>query len=202
LTPWAVIILFGGIGLWLKWWLPRLETRIDSINLGRDGEKQAVDWLRSSLTVPWIAFHNVEWPNRSWGDVDFVLVGPGGVWVFEVKAYTTPTRNRGDQWEYKGRTGWHKHSHNPGKQATRNAKNIKDFLTSRGAPATWVNAVVLWAGSDETLTLVDPAVPVWRLSEFDQHIEEFWRQQKLNSLQIEQCATALKDVIKAARAET
>jgi hypothetical protein len=199
LLSWAFILLFAGIGLWLKWWFPRLEARVEGFRLGRDGEKKAVDWLRSSLSAPWILFHNLEWPHRTWGDVDLVLIGPGGVWAFEVKAYTTPTRNRGDRWEYKGRSGWRKHSHDPSKQARRNATNVKDFLASNGAPVTWVNAVVIWAGSDETLTLEDPAVPVWRLSEFDQHIEEFWRQQKLSSDQIEKCAKALNGVIEASR---
>jgi hypothetical protein len=199
LVPWVFIFLFVGIGLWLKWWFPRLEARVEGFRLGRDGEKRAVDWLRSSLSSPWALFHNLEWPHRRWGDVDLVLVGPGGVWAFEVKAYTTPTRNRGDLWEYKGRTGWRKHSQDPSKQARRNARNVKDLLTSKGASVTWVNAVVIWAGPDEALTLEDPAVPVWRLSEFDQHIEEFWRQQKLSSDQIEQCAKALNDVVEASR---
>jgi hypothetical protein len=200
LVSWLFIFLFAGIGLWLKWWFPRLEARVEGYRLGRDGEKKAADWLRSSLSAPWTLFHNLEWPHRRWGDVDLVLVGPAGVWAFEVKAYTTQTRNRGERWEYKGRSGWRKHSQDPSKQAKRNARNVKDFLTSKGASVTWVNAVVIWAGSDDALTLEDPAVPVWRLSEFDQHIEEFWRQQKLNSEQIEQCATALHGVIEAARA--
>ncbi|MDD5370574.1 MAG: nuclease-related domain-containing protein [Anaerolineaceae bacterium] len=60
------------------------------------------------MRSPWAIFHNLSWQNRKWGDVDFVLVGPGGMWVFEVKAYRRMVRVLDDHWQYKSRWGWGK----------------------------------------------------------------------------------------------
>jgi hypothetical protein len=41
----------------------------------------------------------------------------------------------------------------------------------------------------------DPAVPVWRLSELSEALEELWQREKLNSEQIAKCSAILAEVI-------
>jgi hypothetical protein len=151
--------------------------------------------LQATLRSPWSLYRNVEWPNRRWGDVDLILVGPGGVWAFEVKAYSSAVRNRGDQWEYRGRFGWRAVSQHPGKQARRNATNVRDYLNQHSATVNYVQAAVIWAGEPDQLTVTDPATPVWKLSELDSALEALWQSEKLSPEQVEKCQAILAEVI-------
>ncbi|MDD5371633.1 MAG: nuclease-related domain-containing protein [Anaerolineaceae bacterium] len=162
----------------------RLVETINQAKKGREGEGKVLDQLRAILHSPWAIFHNLSWQNRKWGDVDFVLVGPGGMWVFEVKAYSRMVRVMGDLWQYKSRWGWRKLSKDPGLQARRNAVRVKEYLNANGVNVGWVQAVVIWAGEDSQIVAQDPTVPVWKVAEIQDRVEEFWRQQKLSGEQI------------------
>jgi predicted RecB family endonuclease len=208
-TPGAVYIILAGLGgLLVLFALGYVGTkmvesqaeRAEQAKTGGRGEKRVLDVLRASLNGPWAVFHDLEWPNRRWGDVDLVLVGAGGVWALEVKAYERTIRNIGERWEYKGRWGWRKLSRDPGHQAKRNAMNVRDYLDLHGVRVKWVQPVIVWAGDDKTLTVEDPAVPVWRVSEFTERMEDLWREQKLTGDQVEKCTAILSQVIETAAA--
>ena len=173
----------------------KFDRNAEQFKLGRDAEQKAIDNLRASLSSPWVLIHNLEWPDRHWGDIDVVLLGTGGIWALEVKAYQFPVRNRGDQWEYKSRLGWRTMSKHPGKQAKTNATNLKNYLESKGLPIRYVKPVVVWAGDENLLQIQDPTVPIWKLSEIPERIEEFWREQKLDNEQIQKCANVLKQLV-------
>lgn len=193
-------INFGSLGLagimvGLYWLSERAMQTADSSRAGAAGERRASELFQATLRSPWALFRNAAWPNRPWGDVDLILTGPGGVWVFEVKAFTSRVRNRGDRWEYAGRFGWRPLSQHPGQQARRNAVAVKNYLEQHGAAPGFVQAVVLWADERETLTVDDPATPVWRLSELEHEIEALWQSEKLTPTQVEKCQAILADVI-------
>ena len=139
---------------------------------GRQGEEQAVEELRYNLDGQWTLYRNLEWPHRRWGDVDLVLVGPGGLWAFEVKAHHRPLRVRGEQWHYQGRSFWRRLSRDPGRQATRNAVNLKNYLELHGVKVGWVQAAVIWAGDPKRLTVQDPAIPVWTVETLAAGLEQ------------------------------
>lgn len=181
--------------------LEHLMEQNDQLRSGQAGEQKVRDVLHVSLPHPWVLIHNMEWPERKWGDVDLILIGTGGVWAFEVKAYTTPTRNLGERWQYKSRWGWRNHSKSPGKQAKDNARKVKDYLDLHGVNVKWVNPIVVWAGDDTALTIEDPAVPVWRLSELSERIEELWRGQKLDEAEIQKCVEILEEALNKVKAK-
>ncbi|HEX8682147.1 MAG TPA: nuclease-related domain-containing protein [Ardenticatenaceae bacterium] len=158
----------------------RSTDRVFHYRQGRYGEDRAADAFRDTLDGRWTLLRNWEWPNRKWGDVDLILVGLRGVWAFEVKAYKGEIRNRGDHWERKGRWRWHRLSKQPGKQAKRNASRLKEYLEQQGIKCGWVQPVILWASEEGSLTLQDPAVPVWRVHEIQEHIEELWQGRPLS----------------------
>jgi hypothetical protein len=158
---------------------------------GREGESKVIDALRASLTQPWVLIRNMEWADRKWGDVDLILLGSGGVWAFEVKAYTGDYRVNGDRWQYKSRWGWRTMRKDPGAQARRNARNVKDYLDLNGVNVKWVQPVVIWAGEDERLIVDAPSTPVWRLAELSDRAEEFWLGRKLSDEQIQQAVAIL-----------
>jgi hypothetical protein len=169
---------------------------------GREGESKVVDALRASLTQPWTLFHNMEWADRKWGDVDLILLGSGGAWAFEVKAFTGYYRVSGDRWQYKSRWGWRTMRKDPSAQARRNARNVKDYLDLKGINVKWVNPVVVWAGDDDLLSIDAPSTPVWRLSELTDHFDEFWQGSKLSDDQIQQAVKILDDAVEKARAKS
>ena len=170
----------------------RSTDRVFQYRQGRYGEDRAADAFRDTLDGRWTLLRNWEWPNRKWGDVDLILVGLRGVWVFEVKAYRGEIRNRGDHWERKGRWRWHTLSKQPGKQAKRNAARLNEYLAQQGIKCGWVQPVILWASEEGSLTLQDPAVPVWRVQEIQEHIEELWQGRPLSNNAVQEIVKVLE----------
>ncbi len=189
------IISIGPILYVLMNLLDQLTNISENNRAGVKGENAFADELRVSLTSPWMLFRNIVWPERKWGDVDLALVGPGGIWAFEVKAYSSDVRVIGEKWQYKSRFGWRKLSKSPDKQARRNAMNVKDYLDLHGVNVGWVEAVVIWAGEDEKLSITDPATKVWKLSEISTKLEELWQKEKLSTDQVEKAKAILTEVI-------
>jgi len=163
---------------------------------GKEGERKALDALRASLPKPWVIVHNLEWSNRKWGDIDLVLVGPSGLWAIEVKAYSKETRVNGDKWQYKNKWVWHNLTRHPGKQARRNSVRLKEYLDQKGINSGWVQPIIVWAGEEKLLITYEPEIPVWKISEIPEHVEELWRQRRLKEDQIQEISKILDEVIK------
>ena len=79
--------------------------------------------------------------------------------------------------------------------------NVRDYLDSHGIAVKWVQPIIIWAGDENILTVEDPEVPVWRLSEMPDRIEEFWRQQKLSDDQVQQVVRVLSEALEKVRAK-
>jgi hypothetical protein len=62
-----------------------------------------------------------------------------------------------------------------------------------------VQAVVIWAGEDSQIVAQDPTVPVWKVGEIQDRVEEFWRQQKLSGEQIGKALGILENIIETAK---
>jgi hypothetical protein len=176
-------------------------NNLDRARMGREGEEKVYDIFRASLRDPWLIVRNLVWPNRKWGDIDFVLVGQSGIWVFEVKAYTREVRNIGDRWEYKSRFGWRPIKKNPANQARRNAVSLKNYLDNNGINPGWVQPVVVWVGEDDRLSVQDPAIPVWKIGEIQERFEELWRKRQLSEEQIKQVTEILNQLINKVKKE-
>jgi hypothetical protein len=63
----------------------------------------------------------------------------------EVKTPTRTPRATGAQWERATRRGWAPLPANPATQATRNARQVRDFLQRSGVHVDWVEAAVALA---------------------------------------------------------
>jgi len=176
----------------------RFSDQAEQYRKGRWGEDKAIETLRYSLDGRWTLWRNLEWPNRKWGDIDLILVGPGGVWALEVKAYSGRVRNVGDRWERKGRWRWRRLTTHPGQQARRNAARLKAYLENHGANVTWVQPIVVWAGDSENLTVQDPATPVWLLAELPAHVDKLFQDRSLSEKTMQQIANILEQAVKAA----
>jgi len=192
----AGITFFIVIPFVMVWFANHYADVSEQYAIGEEAENQAVDSLRSLLNEPWTIIHNLEFPQRKWGDIDIVLVGIGGIWAIEVKGYTNQIRNIGDSWHFKNKFGWWKLSKHPAKQARRNAMRLKNYLDLEGINVGWVEAVVLWAGDENKLIVEKPETPVWKISELPT-MQEFWKKQKLSNEQINQIIKILQNAIDA-----
>jgi hypothetical protein len=97
------------------------------------------------------------------GDLDVVLVGPGGIWVVEVKAYRAPVREQGAEWQRRTRIGWVALRERPGQQAQRNAVRLRDFLQRDGIDVRWVECAVALGRPQSVENFRAAAPPVWHL---------------------------------------
>src|ERR1700712_4878169 len=66
----------------------RLLRSADSFERGAQGEESPADVLGGLSAEGWRIFHDVRWPGRAQANIDHVLVGPGGVFVVDTKAWT------------------------------------------------------------------------------------------------------------------
>lgn len=194
-----LISIFGILPLFFlgRYILNYTFDRGENHRKGREAEQKVLDLMRVSLQTPWVIFHNLSWPRRKMGDIDLALLGPGGVWVLEIKAFTHPTRVRGDQWQYKSRRGWRTMQKHPGKQARRNAVALKTYLEQKGFQPGWVQAIVIWAGQEDLLETYDPQTPVWKLTEISERTLEFWAKVKWSEEQITGAVNVLETMMKA-----
>jgi hypothetical protein len=55
---------------------------------GAIGEENTARALASLPELDWRVFHDVHWPGRRYANIDHVVVGPGGVFVIDSKAWT------------------------------------------------------------------------------------------------------------------
>lgn len=195
------IVLFLVTPLILIWLSVYFINQSDQYALGEEAEEQAFDALRALLREPWVIVHNFKFPDRKWGDVDLIVLGPGGVWAIEVKGYTNQIRVTGDNWHYKNKFGWWRLSKHPSKQARRNAARLKSYLDARGINIGWVEPVVLWAGEEKNLLIEDPETVVWKLSELP-NMESFWQKQRLNDDQVRQVFQILEDSLEKVKAKS
>ncbi len=155
---------FGIAGV-LYFVMPRFEMAVQERNqyiAGQKGEETLIRWLQGQLDESWAIFRNIDLPDRQ-GDIDVVLVGPGGMYVLEVKVYSGQNRNFGERWQRKSWGRWMTLDQNPSKQARKNAARLSNFLREAGLNV-WVEPRVVWAGDGE-LRLEKPAVLLWKLSE-------------------------------------
>jgi tetratricopeptide (TPR) repeat protein len=189
-----VVVIVSLLGL-AAWGQDLLGNTIERLQQGRRGEELTETVLRDLLDGRWTLIRNWEWPNRRAGDIDAILIGPGGVWIFEVKAYSGLVRNRGARWDRKTkRWGWRPLRKSPGAQARRNAGSLKKFLESEGIAIKWVEAVVIWAKTEGELLLESPETPVWRVEEIPGQLETLWRgRHSLTDDEIQQVVSVLKN---------
>src|SRR3954452_1114585 len=66
----------------------QLLRSAEAFERGAEGEEATADILGALSAEGWRVFHDVRWPGRAQANIDHVLVGPGGVFVIDTKAWT------------------------------------------------------------------------------------------------------------------
>ncbi len=157
----------------------RLDKQIEEYRHGQDGEQRVSDLIIQALDGNWHLFRNISLPGRNKSDLDFVLMGPPGVWVLEVKNFRGKYRNVGETWEYWQGKKWMTAKANPSRQALNNAYRLKNFLKADGLNV-FVNAAVVWANEGSPLFVENPSVAVWTYNRLADELGNIWQGEKLS----------------------
>jgi len=169
---------------------------------GRDGEDAVVEVLRSALDRRWTILRNVQLPDRK-GDLDVVLVGPGGVWVLEVKTLggTLRVRERA-LWERRGAgPHWSAMEENPSKQAQRNALRLRDFLQREAVDVRFVEPAVVLAKGHPVEHFTSASPPVWLIGELGDRMATVSSLSALREVDQERIVACLREQVTRQRGE-
>jgi hypothetical protein len=135
-------VLGGAVvsGLWFDVLIALVWTGAASKFMGASGEAWTSDVLRELGRDGWRLVNNVTLTNR--GDIDHVLVGPGGVLVVESKwsANRWPVNGHGARFMESQKM-------NAAEQVGRNAKDVVDWLGTSGITIPVMSLAVFWTGS-------------------------------------------------------
>src|SRR3954453_15709937 len=66
----------------------QLLRSAEAFERGAEGEESTARVLGVLSLEGWRVFHDVRWPGRSQANIDHVVVGPGGVFVIDSKAWS------------------------------------------------------------------------------------------------------------------
>ena len=117
-----------------------------SWNRGLEGENEVFKCLET-LPKDYFIFNDVKLPGKG-GNIDHIVIGPSGVFVIETKNYSGKYRINGNKWFYYKNGKYVETSKSPGSQVVRNVVNLKNFMTKRGIPGLWMEAIVAFINQD------------------------------------------------------
>lgn len=115
---------------------------------GVNGEEILRRKLRSTLSEDYTAFYNV--PLNP-GDIDCVVVGPSGVYAFEVKNHRGEIVYNEGGWSQikvgRGGTAYKGHLSNPSGQLGKYIRQLREELEKKGV-GVWVNGFVVFTNPE------------------------------------------------------
>lgn len=183
-----VLLSFVVVG-WLSYFIPKkieekFDEKIENYRRGEEGEERVLHTILQTMDGNWTLFRNVNLPGRKKTDLDLVLVGPPGVWVFEVKNYRGEYRNIGARWEHRQGKKWKLLKSSPSQQALNGAVRLSSFLKADGIN-TFVNPVVVWASKEGQISVENPQVAVWTYERLADELGNIWQKKKLSQTELE-----------------
>ena len=152
LSPFLVVVplVLAAVPVYFTW-------RRRGYQYGIRGEEAVVDAL-SMLDDRHRVFNDLVLPGAR-GDIDHVVVGPGGVFALETKNYSGDITCFEDRWTRCRNGTWEVTVHSPSRQAIDNARRLDAFLRQCGI-AVKVDPVVVLANRNARIRCENPVVPV------------------------------------------
>ncbi len=153
-------------------------------NGGWTGEKQVAKHLAGRLNDNYYLTNDLYLANGG-GDIDHIVLGPNGVFVLETKNWSGNISCNGDEWQ---RVGKRNFSGSPSRQVKRNSAKIRQIID--GNPnlrhlGIWVEGIVVLTNNHAQIHLINPTVPVLKLSQLTYHITAFRNPQSYSREQLE-----------------
>jgi hypothetical protein len=151
---------------------------------GWEGEKQVAKYLNNTLSDDYYLINDL-YLREGGGDIDHVVLAPGGVFVLETKNWSGNITCNGDEWQRKGKRNFNS---SPSRQVKRNTQRIKriiDSSPSLRSLGVWVEGVVVLTNRHATVQLNNPAVPVLKLPQLSGYITSHGSARRFSREQLE-----------------
>jgi Nuclease-related domain. len=138
-------------------------------NGGWQGEKQVAKLLIASLSDDYYLINDL-YLHGGGGDIDHIVLAPGGVFVLETKNWSGHINCNGDEWHRAGKRNFNS---SPSSQVKRNTAKIKTILDNSPLRSlgVWVEGVVVITNRHAVLHLNNPSVPVLKLPQVPDYIK-------------------------------
>ncbi len=153
-------------------------------NGGWQGEKQVANLLTHSLSDDYYLINDL-YLHGGGGDIDHVVLAPGGVFVLETKNWSGHINCSGDEWHRAGKRNFNS---SPSRQVKRNAakiKNIIDNSSNLRSLGIWVEGIVVITNKHATLHLNNPTVPILKLPQVANYITTHGNSRRFTREQLE-----------------
>ena len=108
-------------------------------SIGAEGERAVVRTLMDLTSSGWHMLPDRRWPRTRSANIDLLLVGPGGVFVADVKSWSDGTFSEGRLWH--GDVDAQEHVD----KVLRQAEAVEDVLVSVGVPSSELAALLILA---------------------------------------------------------
>jgi hypothetical protein len=161
-------------------------------NGGYRGEKQVADLLTHSLNDDYYLLNDL-YLSGGGGDIDHIVLAPGGVFVLETKNWNGNVTCNGDEWQRLGKRNF---SASPSRQVKRNAARIQQIIGSNPnlrALDIYVEGIVVLTNNHATLHVSNPTVPILRLPQLPNYLTTH---RNANRLTREQLESIGKEIVK------
>ena len=169
-------------------------SHFETFRVGAAGEDHVTQAIRNVLDERWTLFRNLMLPNSNNGDIDIVLVGPGGIWALEVKTYTGNYIVRDGSYYKESRNGlWYKQKRGPGAQLYENAGALRDYLVLQGITCrNCVKRVVVMAGESKVY-VHSTGTTIWRLSDLHNCLDSLNARTYLSQTYVDRVVNVLRE---------
>lgn len=155
-----LIFLMAPLLYFLRHQFVKADREFTSYNRGKRGEDNIREELRRHLSDEYACFHHVVL-YKGRGDIDFVVVGPTGVYVIEVKNYRGSIRLRGGQLMKYGRPL----QKDVLRQVRGQGNALQQFLYENLRVRIFVRKVVVFVGQTEVPFKLQPVNDVYVVHE-------------------------------------
>jgi hypothetical protein len=185
--PVEVVLLLSLVPLGVSYFYLR---KYHIYRVGWEGEKQVTRLLTRSLSDDYLLLNDLYLKGGA-GDIDHVILAPGGVFVLETKNWSGTVACNGDSWSRVGRKDFRG---SPSLQAKRGAatlKRIVDSSPSLHQLGIWVEPVVVFTNNHATLHLNSPTVTVLKLPQLSSYITRQGDQKRYSREQLEAVGTEI-----------
>lgn len=123
------------------------------------------------LPHDYVLFNDLMLPDGK-GNVDYLVMGPNGLFIIETKNYSTYVECLGDEWFVNGQK-----IHSLSKQAKHNAIAIRNNLTAvfadQGCRIPFVTALLVFVNGNGRLSIKKPTLHVLRSSQLAKFIARY-----------------------------
>jgi hypothetical protein len=162
---------------------------------GWEGEKQVAKLLGSKLSDDYFLLNDL-YLRGGGGDIDHVILAPGGVFVLETKNWSGDVFCNGDEWRRASKNSFNS---SPSRQVKRNCVTIRRIIDSSPTFRSWgiwVEGIVVFTNHHATLHLNNPTVQVVKLAQLPNQVISQHSRVRLSSVQLEAIG---KEILKQKR---